>query len=169
MNNIYLVGFMGTGKTVVGKLLAKKLSRKCFDLDKLIEDKEGVSIPEIFSRNGEAYFRRLEKEALKKASNDKEVVVSCGGGVILDKDNIKLMKKTGMLVCLNAAPKVILKRISGNKGRPLLNVDNPLKRIELLLKMRAPFYAEADKTVNTSQLTIKEVVAKIAKMVIVRR
>ncbi len=160
---------MGTGKTVTGKLLAKKLSRKYFDLDKLIEDKERISIPEIFSQNGEAYFRRLEKEALKKISNDKDAIVSCGGGIILNEDNIKLMKKTGMLVCLSAAPKVILKRISGHKGRPLLNVDNPLKRIELLLKTRAHFYAQADKTVNTSQLTIKEAAAKIAKMAIIKR
>ncbi len=161
MNNIYLVGFMGTGKTVTGRALAKKLSRKYVDLDELIEEKEKMGIPEIFSKNGEAYFRRLEKEALKNISNDKEIIVSCGGGIVIDKDNIDIMKKTGTIFCLAASADVILKRTSAFNNRPLLNVANPKEKIESLLKERAPFYALADETIDTSQLSAVDTANKI--------
>ncbi len=154
---------MGTGKTVTGKLLAKKLSRKYFDLDELIEEKEKISIPEIFSQNGEAYFRRLEKEALKDISNDKEVVVSCGGGIVIDKDNIDVMKKSGIMICLTASADVILERTRAFSHRPLLKVANPKEKIESLLKERAPFYALADNAIDTSNISIKEVVDKITE------
>ena len=162
--NIYLVGFMGTGKSSVGCQLAKERGWNFIDLDELIELKEQRRIVDIFAKDGEAYFRKIEKNILKQVSTQKKFVVACGGGVVLDKDNIKLMKKTGRMICLYASPEQILKRVSLNNDRPLLNVDKPQKRIELLLKMRAPYYMQADKIIDTSNLSVKQVVKKISKI-----
>lgn len=163
MNNIYLVGFMGTGKTAVGRELAKKKKWRFLGLDELIELREKRTIADIFAKEGEAYFRRIEKRVLKEVSREKKFVVACGGGIVLDKNNIRIMKETGKIVCLSARPKVILKRTCGMGHRPLLNVDNPKEKIEILLKFRAPFYAQADCTIDTSNISIKEVVEKIIK------
>jgi len=157
---------MGTGKTSVGRALAKSKKLSFVDLDELIELKEQRSIVEIFAQAGEPYFRKIEKKILKQVSTQKKFVVACGGGVVLDAENIKLMKKTGILICLCAASEVILKRVSMNTSRPILNVVKPRERIELLLKMRAPYYLQADKTIDTSTLTVKQVTAKISKMLV---
>jgi len=162
--NIYLVGFMGTGKTTVGKEVARKKKWHFIDLDDLIELQEKRRISDIFTKDGEPYFRKVEKKALLKVSKEKNFVVACGGGIVLDKENIKVMKETGILICLSATADVILKRTSGSTHRPLLNVANPKKQITHLLKMRAPYYVEADKVINTSALSVKEVVSKIFKI-----
>jgi len=155
---------MGTGKTSVGRLLAKKKKFNFLDLDELIEFRERRRIVDIFAKEGEPYFRKVEKKALKEVAGQKKFVVACGGGVVLDKENIQAMKKSGILVCLTAAPKEILKRVSENTQRPLLNVKDPARRIEVLLKMRAPYYMQADKTIDTTGLSIKEVVEKISRI-----
>lgn len=162
--NIYLVGFMGTGKTSVGRLLAKKKKFNFVDLDELIEFRERRRIVDIFAKEGEPYFRKVEKKALKEVAGQKKFVVACGGGVVLDKENIQAMKKSGILVCLTAAPKEILKRVSENTQRPLLNAKDPARRIEVLLKMRAPYYMQADKTIDTTGFSIKDVVEKISRI-----
>jgi len=162
--NIYLVGFMGTGKTAVGRELAKKKKWLFVDLDELIELKEKRNIADIFAQKGEPYFRRLEKQALKEVAKEKKFVVACGGGIVIDKDNIKVMQETGIVICLATEPEVILKRTSAQARRPLLNVSEPKKQIELLLKLRAPYYAQADKTIDTSRISVKEVVDKIIKL-----
>ncbi|MFA6357542.1 MAG: shikimate kinase [Candidatus Omnitrophota bacterium] len=162
--NIYLVGFMGTGKTSVGRLLASKKGWNFVDLDELIELKEQRRIVDIFAQDGEPYFRKIEKKFLKQVSTQERFVVACGGGVVLDKDNIKVMKKTGTLICLSAESKVILKRVLISSHRPLLNVAKPKERIELLLKLRQPYYLQADSIIDTSCLSIKQVVGKILKI-----
>ena len=162
--NIYLVGFMGTGKSSVGRQLAKEKKWNFVDLDELIELKEQRRVVDIFAKEGEAYFRKIEKKVLKQVSTQDKFVVACGGGVVLDKDNIKLMKKTGVIVCLSATSEEILKRVSTNNCRPLLNVDKPKKRIELLLKMRTPYYMQADKLIETTGLSVKQVAKKISKI-----
>jgi len=167
--NIYLVGFMGTGKTSVGCELAREKGWNFVDLDELIELKEHRRIVDIFAKDGEAYFRKVEKKILNQVSTQKKFVVACGGGVVLDKDNVSLMKKTGIMICLSATPEEILKRVSSSSTRPLLNVDKPKKRIELLLKMRAPYYMQANKIVDTSGLSVKQVVKKISKVLAVKR
>jgi len=167
--NIYLVGFMGTGKTTVGRLLAKEKGWNFIDLDELIELKEQRRIVDIFAKEGQPYFRKLEKKFLKQVSAQKKFVVACGGGVVLDPDNIKLMKKTGILICLCANCEEILKRVSSSNHRPILNVAKPKERIELLLKMRAPYYLQADKTIDTSGLSVKQVVAKISKILAAKK
>ena len=155
---------MATGKTAVGKELAKKKNWQFVDLDELIELRQKRTISDIFAKDGEPYFRKVEKRVLKEVSKEKKFVVACGGGIVLDKDNIKIMKETGIIICLTASPEVILERTSVYRHRPLLNVSNPRKQIELLLKLRAPYYAQADKTIDTSKISIREVVGKIVKV-----
>jgi shikimate kinase len=167
--NIYLVGFMGTGKTAVGRELAKVKKWQFVDLDELIELRQQRAIADIFAKEGEAYFRTLEKKMLKEVAKEKKFVVACGGGIVINKDNIDLMKKTGKVICLKASPAVILKRTQGHAHRPLLNVPDPKARITHLLKLRAPYYAKADKILDTSRLSIKEVVRKIGTATIFSR
>lgn len=164
--NIYLVGFMGTGKTAVGKELAKKKKWQFVDLDDLIELKEKRTIADIFAKEGEPYFRRIEKLVLREVAKEKKFVVACGGGIVIDKDNIKVMKDTGIIICLTTTPEAILKRTAGYAHRPLLNVSDPKKQIELLLKLRSPYYAQADKTIDTSKISVKEVADKIFKLIV---
>ena len=164
--NIYLVGFMGTGKTCAGRELAKRKKWKFVDLDGLIELREKKSIPEIFAKQGEPYFRRIEKQLLRKVTLKNKSVVACGGGIVVDKDNISVMKKTGIIICLTATAGVIYQRTYAYTHRPLLNASNPKKKIETLLKMRAPYYALADKTIDTSGISIKQVVNKILKVIL---
>ena len=165
MHNIYLIGFMGTGKTAVGKELARKKKLQFVDLDGLIELREKRTISDIFAKNGEPYFRKVEKRVLKEVGKEKKFVVACGGGIVLDKENIKIMKETGIIICLTASPQVILKRTSAYHHRPLLNMSNPHKQIELLFKLRAPYYAQAHKTIDTSKISVKEVVDKILELI----
>ncbi|MDD4909768.1 MAG: shikimate kinase [Candidatus Omnitrophica bacterium] len=160
-DNIYLVGFMGTGKSAVGRELAKRLKRHFIDLDGIIEKREKRQISEIFSREGEPHFRQLEKEALQQAARQDGVVVACGGGIVMDDGNIRTMKDSGKIICLSASVEVILERTAGYAHRPLLNVPDPNVRIKELLKLRAPFYARADHSIDTSGLSVKEVVEKI--------
>jgi len=164
MRNLYLVGFMGTGKTSVGKEVAKKKKLNFLDLDELIELKEKRTILDIFAKEGEPYFRRTEKKALREVSAENDFVVACGGGIVLDKDNIAVMKRTGTVVCLSASSRVIMERTLKDGHRPLLKVADPKKQIELLLKMRAPYYALADKTIDTSKLSVKEVAQKVLRL-----
>jgi len=165
MENIYLVGFMASGKTVTGKELAKSQKWQFADLDELIEFKERRSIADIFTKEGEPYFRRVEKLVLREVAAEECFVVACGGGVVLDPDNLRLMKQTGKVVCLTVSAETILKRTCGKSHRPLLNVVDPKKQIELLLKLRAPYYAQADVKIDTDKLSVKEVVGKIVKII----
>jgi shikimate kinase len=135
------------------------------DLDDLIELREKKAIADIFAAQGEAYFRRLESRILKEVAKEKDFIVACGGGIVINKDNITLMKETGNLLCLSATPEIILKRTQPFRHRPLLNVSNPQQKVELLLKLRAPFYALADKCIDTSKLSVKQVVDKVLKVV----
>jgi shikimate kinase len=165
MRNIVLVGFMGTGKSVAGKILARKLGRDFLELDEIIEKREGVSIKEIFEKKGEPYFRQLEKEAVREASKKKGIVISAGGGVIVDQENFRNLKKGGMIICLEASPDLILKRTKNKTCRPLLNVPDPKKKIEELLEKRAPYYRKADFCIDTDSLSVDEVVEKIMGLV----
>lgn len=155
---------MGTGKTAVGKELAKRKKWRFVDLDELIQLREKRRIGDIFAKDGQPYFRKIEKQALEEVAKEKKFVVACGGGIVIDKDNIKVMKDTGIIICLTATAEVILKRTSGYTHRPLLNVSDPKKQIELLLELRSPFYGQADKTIDTSKISVKEVVNKILKL-----
>jgi shikimate kinase len=156
---------MGTGKTAAGREAARRKKWRFLDLDELIELREKSVIADIFAKSGEPYFRRIEKKVLKEVSLQKNFVVACGGGIVSDKDNINIMKETGIIVCLRAAPEVILKRTSDYTHRPLLNVREPKKQIEMLLKLRAPYYAQADACVDTSNLSVGQVAQNIIRVI----
>jgi len=164
MRNIVLVGFMGTGKSAVGKLLAKKLNMDFSELDEQIEIREKMSIKDIFETKGEPYFRMVEKEVVKEASSRKNTVISAGGGAIVDGDNFKNLKHSGTIICLKASPETILKRTKDLKTRPLLNVSNPKEQIEELLKKREAYYNKADFSIETDNLSVGEVVVKTIEL-----
>jgi len=163
MKNIALIGFMGTGKTAIGQVLAKTLGLKFIELDSLIEQKAGKSIPEIFQQDGETAFRELEIEVTKEIAREKGSVIACGGGLVLNKINIDRLRENSIIVYLTASPGVILKRVSNEEGqRPLLEVEEPIMTIRELLKFRKPFYKRtADITINTSKPGINAVVGQI--------
>ena len=161
--NVALVGFMGTGKTVVGKVLAKKLNKGFVEMDSLIEQKAGRSIPEIFQQDGEVVFRELEIEVTKEVSSKENLVIACGGGVVLNKINIDRLRNGSIIVYLTASLRVILKRVLSEEGkRPLLNVPNKISEIKRLLKFREPFYERAaDIKIDTSNLDIDAIAKQI--------
>ena len=128
-----------------------------------------ASIPEIFAKRGEPYFRKVEKEVLRQAAGEDGFIYACGGGIVIDKDNVMIMKQTGTVICLTAKPEVILRRVGDTAHRPLLNVPDPRAQVELLLKLRQPFYAQADKTIDTSRLSVAQVVAKIMGLSVTKR
>ncbi|MDD5504245.1 MAG: shikimate kinase [Candidatus Omnitrophica bacterium] len=161
MKNIVLVGFMGTGKTLTGKLLAGRLNRKRISLDEMIEKKAGQAISDIFSRHGEEYFRRLEKDIVNSLPVNKSMIIDAGGGVVIDEDNVKRLKQGGVIICLKARPEVIYERTKSGNSRPLLNTPDPVKSIKELLAARASFYDRADYSIDTSDLTPDEVVNEI--------
>lgn len=163
--SIALIGFMGTGKTVVGKLLAKKLGKDFIELDAEITKKAGKSIPDIFRADGEIHFRELEIAVTKKNAVKKNTVIACGGGIVLNTINIFRLKQECVIVCLTASPEAILERTSGAKGgRPLLNVPDREKQIREMLEYRQPFYERAaDITIDTSKTDIPGVVQKITE------
>ncbi len=165
MHNIVLVGFMGTGKSSVGERLSERLSLDFFELDEIIEEKEGALIKDIFDQKGEPYFRKLEKEAVKEVARRKGVIISAGGGAVIDEENFKNLKNTGVIICLEASPDVILQRTKNLTTRPLLNVADPKKKIEELLKVRFPYYKKSDHCINTDKLTIEQVVEIIINLV----
>jgi len=161
--NIALIGFMGVGKTAVGRALAEKLNRKFVELDSLIEQKAGKSIPEIFQQDGEIAFRELEIEVTKEVSRGNNLVIACGGGIVLNKINIDRLREEAVIVHLTASPQVILKRTSSDgEGRPLLNVSDKVSEIRELLRFRKPFYERAaDTKIDTSRLGINAVAEQI--------
>ena len=161
MKNTYLVGFMATGKTAVGQELANRLNNKFLDMDDVIEQREKMRIVDIFKKKGEAYFRGIERALVKEVSEKTDLVVGCGGGVVVNKENLADLKKSGIVICLKADVDAILKRAEGAEQRPLLNVGDRKARISELLEKRKPFYNQADNIIDTTNLNIKEVVDKI--------
>lgn len=161
MKNIILVGFMGTGKSVVGRKLAAKLDKDFIELDDMIELKEKMSIKDIFEKKLEPYFRRVEKEVVREAAKRENVIISAGGGTVVDEENLNNLKNSGIVICLKASPDTILKRTKSLKTRPLLNVSDPKKQIEELLKKRESYYNKADFSIETDSLSVDRIVSKI--------
>lgn len=162
--NVALIGFMGVGKTAVGKALAARLGKEFIELDLLIERKAGKSIPEIFNQDGEIIFREYEIELTKEISVKENLVIACGGGLVLNKINIDRLRKHAVIILLKATKDTILKRTSRHTNRPLLDGTNRVERIQELMEYRRPFYDRAaDTTVDTSGLSIIAVTEKIIK------
>lgn len=161
--NIVLTGFMGTGKTTVGKIIAKKLGFSFVDVDELIEKTTGLKISEIFERFGEPRFRDIETEIIKSTSKNYAQVIATGGGAVLRDENLKALKSKGVIFCLTASEDVIFERVKNNNERPLLKTENPKERIKELLAQRMPRYMMADFIIDTDGLTHEEVAEKIIK------
>ncbi len=161
MRNIVLVGFMGTGKTSVGKKLAARLQMSMIDTDDIVVEDSGMDIPDIFAQYGETHFRDLESAAVRKAANLENHVISTGGGVVLREANLEMLKGNGVVFCLTAASEEIQRRIGSETHRPLLQDPDPLRKIEQMLTERCPFYARADYEITTTGLSIKAVTDKI--------
>lgn len=161
--NIALIGFMGTGKTSVGRVLAVRLKKEFIRTDDLIAESAGKSIPEIFEEDGELRFRELETEVVKRISDKKGMVIDCGGGVILNRINVDNLKKNSRIILLTASPEAILERVLKDaEQRPLLETQDKLERIKQLLSLREPLYKRfADFEIDTSNLDVDQVVDKI--------
>ena len=149
---------MGTGKSEVGNLLAKRLQREFLDTDMLIEQAVGHPIARIFAEKGEAHFRELEKQMIRRVCQEQEVVIATGGGAIVNPDNAACLKASGTVICLTASPDTIALRLQETNDRPLLQGEDPLAKIRTLLTARAAAYAQADITIDTSTLNPNEVV-----------
>lgn len=153
-----MIGFMGSGKTEVGRHLAERLSYTFVDTDEVIEKKVGKSIADIFDEYGEDYFRNLETEVVKELSGIRRYVISTGGGIVINRENILILKQMGLVVWLKASPETIYERVRYGSHRPLLNVDKPLEEIKRLLELREPLYAEADISIEVDVLQIEKIV-----------
>jgi len=150
---------------VVGKVLAKELNREFVELDSLIERKAGKPIPEIFEQDGEMAFRELEIEVIKEVAGNKNQVIACGGGIVLNRINIDRLRKDSVIVYLTASPSVILKRVSNGGERPVLKINN-LPTIQELLRFRQPLYEQAaDIIIDTSKMDTDSVAEQIIEKV----
>ena len=164
--NIVLTGFMGTGKTAVGKKLAKELKMQYVDTDAMIEEDTGMSISKIFKKFGESGFRDLETKVVKCVGMLDNFVIATGGGVVLREENMEELERHGVVICLSASAKVIFARTSENKSRPLLaEAEDAKKKIRELLQSRQSFYQRADFSIDTSELDTDSIVAKIIDFV----
>jgi shikimate kinase len=162
--NIILIGFMGSGKSTVGRLLAKELKMNFLDTDALIEKTEGRKIAQIFKKEGENYFRNLETEVLKTLGDYENFVLATGGGMVLREENVALLKSLGPRILLWAQPRVIYERIKMETHRPLLQVKNPVAQIQKILNYRRPFYERvADFSIDGSRLNADQVTGEIIK------
>jgi shikimate kinase len=152
-NNIVLIGFMGSGKTSIGRLVAHRLGFQFIDTDAVIVERAGMQIPEIFSRHGEPWFRDQESCALRSLGIIQRAVISTGGGIVLRPENRDLLQELGFVVWLTASEDVIFDRVSRNKKRPLLHTPNPRQTVHDLLEQRRPLYTGAAQfTVDSTDL-----------------
>ena len=160
--NIVLIGLMGSGKSSVGRTVAKKLGRRFIDTDRYIERKAGKTTQEIFEQDGEKAFRTLEKETIKKISQYIGIVIATGGGVIKDQENFNHLKKSGWIFALYASPSTLYQRIEGKRVRPLLSdKEDPVKALEDIFNSRKDSYAQADFHINTENKQINEIADEI--------
>lgn len=163
MKTIFLTGFMGCGKTSVGRLLAARLGLPFVDLDQEIVTEAGASIKEIFAAEGEPSFRLLESRVLERVAAGPGAVVSTGGGAVIAAENRELMRRFGRIVNLTASVETIAARVSGDSERPLLQDDASVQRIASMLEGREPFYADADLRIDTTTMTVEAVAAEIVE------
>lgn len=157
--NIYLIGLMGAGKTTIGRQLARRLGRPFFDSDHEIVERTGVPIPTIFEIEGEDGFRRREAQTIFELTSVSGIVMATGGGVVLDPENRRRLRATGWVVYLNVPPLMLYQRTRHDRNRPLLQVEDPLARLESLHEARDPLYREsAHLVVEGGQLVASGVV-----------
>lgn len=158
MKNIYLIGFMGAGKSTVAAELEKMTGAKRIEMDECIEAQQGMPITEIFARHGEAYFRELETALLRTFVGQENLIVSCGGGSVLLDTNTALMKEAGSIVLLTATPETVYARVKDSTNRPILNGNMNVEYIKgLMEKRRERYEAVADIRIATDGMEISEI------------
>jgi shikimate kinase len=161
IQNLALIGFMGTGKTTVGRLLAEQLHFTFLDTDEQIEANSGKQITEIFAQQGEPVFRELERQLVEQLAHRTQTVISTGGGLPVNPANLASLKSHSLVVCLWASPERIYERVRNQEHRPLLRDPDPLAKIRALLAAREPFYRQADVLINTELRSLREVVQQV--------
>lgn len=159
--NLALIGFMGTGKTSAGRLVAEQLHFEFLDTDETIQTRTGRTIAEIFAKNGEMAFRELERDVVAELASRHRTVISTGGGLPANPDNLASLKQHALVVCLWASPEKIWERVRNQSHRPLLHDADPQRKIHDLLKIREPFYKQADVLINTDLRSAREVAQQI--------
>jgi shikimate kinase len=161
IQNLALIGFMGTGKSAVGRQVAAMLHFTFLDTDKVIEARAGKSVSDIFQQDGEPAFRQWESRIVEELTQRRKTVIATGGGLPVNPANLASLKSHALVVCLWASAEKIWSRVRGHNHRPLLNEPDPQDRIRQLLAVREPFYRQADVLVNTEMRSIKEVGAQV--------
>ena len=165
--NIVLIGFMGSGKSVISRHLNKLFHMPIIEMDQLISEREGMSIPDIFRIHGEAYFRELETNLLIEMQKKQNVIISCGGGVPLREENVKEMRKNGKVILLNAKPETIYEHVKNNHDRPLLEGKDKMKVItEMMEQRRDKYEAAADYKIETDDLNKMEICESILRQLL---
>lgn len=160
--NIVLIGFMGTGKTSVGQVLSARLGMPLVDMDEMIVARQGKPISRIFAEDGEAHFRQLERALVGELAQRSGLIISTGGGIVLNPTNVTDFEATSLVVCLTAQPETILQRVAQETHRPLLAVDDKLGRIREILSTRQPLYNRVRVQLPTDALTVGEIADRIA-------
>ncbi len=164
MKNIYLIGFMGTGKSTVAEEIRRSTGAKLVEMDRLIVERQGMAIADIFDRRGEEYFRDLETELLRSLAGEKHIVASCGGGSVLRPENARLMKENGCIVLLKARPETIYERVKDSDERPILNGNMNLGFIrELMEERRERYEAVADIAIDVDDKSPEEICRELLK------
>lgn len=163
--NVVLTGFMGTGKSAAGKIIAKKLGLRFVDVDAEIEREQGITINEIFERHGESFFRDIESAEISRLADAGPAVIATGGGAVLREENIERLRKSGIIICLTAVPEVIFSRVGQSSNRPLLKTNDPMTKIKDMLKTRQPYYNKADIIIETSSKTPLETAEEVIQKV----
>jgi shikimate kinase len=161
LKNIVLFGFMGTGKSAVARRLGEVLQRPVIEMDDLIEEQEGMAISQIFAERGEDYFRSRERKLVRELSRQRGKIIATGGGVVLDRKNIRDLSRDGRPICLTARPEVVLNRVAGESHRPLLDRADRLETIEKMLRSRRGCYEIIPDQIDTSDLSPQQVVARV--------
>jgi shikimate kinase len=162
--NLYLVGFMGTGKSTVGRAVAQRVGFNCIDSDHEIERKQGKDIPTIFAALGEPAFRVMEREFIEGGHPTTRTVVACGGGLVVQPGMLARLKTHGVVVCLHASVETILARTARQKNRPLLNVEDPEARIRKLFAERDPIYRSSGSVILTDGRPMNDIIAHVLRV-----
>ena len=161
--NLYLVGFMGTGKSTVGRAVAQRLGFALLDSDHEIERQRGKTIPEIFAGEGEPAFRMMEREFIERGHPAERTVIACGGGLVVQPGMLALLKAKGVVVCLHASLETILARTARHQHRPLLVAENPEERIRTLYAAREPVYKQSGTVILTDARPLNDIVAHVLR------
>ena len=161
--NLYLVGFMGTGKTTVGRAVAQRMGFQVLDSDHEIERQQRKTIPEIFAQDGEPAFRAMEREFIERGHPKERTLVACGGGLVVQPGMLALLKSKGVVVCLHASLETILTRTARQRNRPLLEVENPEERVRTLYAAREPIYKQSGTVILTDSRPLVDISAHVLR------